>query len=103
MIPEQRLWNAMILNALIDACPIYQNETNPTNAYRNRLRYDDYVSARRWFEGGSGLTIVCHLAGRDPEYVSEKALDLFNKFDAMSEAEQVRFRENIEEQLRWTN
>ena len=59
--PEELLWTAVLAKAVDDA--IYTSD------------YDEALSAINWIEGGGrDFRFVCHLAGRDSNYVIKKLL-----------------------------
>ena len=59
-MPERRLWQAVILQAIADAC----NE-----AWRHELERKQAIT---WLQGGKGFIMVCDMAGWSPDYVKEK-------------------------------
>ena len=64
-IPEQRLWQACILNAIHEAC----NE-----AWRNELQKKQALS---WFSGGKDFKMCCDFAGLDESYVKNKFWEMY--------------------------
>ena len=67
MSPEQALWTAVLHQAWSDA-------RKPLT--REQDQYD-FERARRWFRvGGKHFKDVCHMAGWNPEYVRDKALEM---------------------------
>lgn len=64
-IPEQRLWQACILNAVHEAC----NE-----AWRNKLQKKQALS---WFQGGKDFKMVCDYAGWNESYVKNKFWEMY--------------------------
>lgn len=68
MTPERRLWQDVVLRALMDATHPAGDEGNSEDARGRR-------SARQWLrEGGKDFRTVCNLAGLDPDFVREKYL-----------------------------
>lgn len=74
--PEQRLFQAVIVQALVDATT-EPNGTTKADKEWNRHR------ARQWFKvNGPDFRKVCHLAGFDPATVLRKALRHIEGHDA---------------------
>tara|TARA_R100000008_G_C3428733_1_gene88550 strand:- start:67 stop:483 length:417 start_codon:yes stop_codon:yes gene_type:complete len=59
--PEQKLWVAVLAKAFDDA--FYCTDDNAA------------MDALRWIRHGLDFNYVCHLAGRNPNYVRKKMLD----------------------------
>lgn len=60
MIEYQRVWQAVIVQALQDAT---------SQSYKSEARYEKR-KAKQWLLGGSNdFTIVCENAGYDPVYI----------------------------------
>ena len=63
MTPEQRLWQAVIGQAVADAMMEDPQSFKSVDAKK---------SARRWFDfAGGNFRMVCELAGMNPDAVSE--------------------------------
>ena len=59
--PEQKLWVAVLAKAFDDA--FYCSDDNVA------------IDALRWIKHGMDFNYVCHLAGRNPNYVRKRMLD----------------------------
>ena len=78
-LPEKDLWVAVLTRAALDAFkgPPRLNMGLPSNI--TRKHYYDYnkEQARHFFlRGGSHFNEICEMAGRNPQYVREKARKL---------------------------
>ena len=74
-LPEKDLWIAVLCRAVLDACkgPPSLNMKVPANVAHKNLYNFNYEQARHFFmEGGPHFTLVCEMAGRDPNYVQRK-------------------------------
>ncbi|MEO5349024.1 MAG: hypothetical protein H7836_05210 [Magnetococcus sp. YQC-3] len=66
MEAEQKLWMAVLENALNDALSCHDRV--------------EQIRARRWFQdAGAGFQLVCDLANFDPCYVRRKVLSMIEK------------------------
>ena len=75
-LPEEGLWVAVLARAALDAFkgPPRLNMDLPNNI--TRKHYYDYnkEQARHFFlRGGSHFNEICEMAGRNPDYVKQKA------------------------------
>jgi hypothetical protein len=70
ILPEQKLWRAVLCQALYDALSDFKNQM---------LIEDDRQDARYWFrDKPRSFHEVCRNAGFDPNYVYEKVKKLMN-------------------------
>jgi len=70
ILPEQKLWRAVLCQALYDALSDFKNQM---------LIEDDRQDARYWFrDKPRSFHEVCRNAGFDPNYVHEKVKKLMN-------------------------
>ena len=63
--PEQKLWQAVIYNAVLEA-------THPDPVQESLMWKKE---ADRWLRRGSDLHVVCALAGIDPDFVRGAYID----------------------------
>jgi len=69
-LPEQKLWRAVLCQALYDALSDFDNQM---------LIEDDRQDARYWFrDKPRSFHEVCRNAGFDPNYVHKKVKELMN-------------------------
>jgi len=70
ILPEQKLWRAVLCQALYDALSDFKNQM---------LIEDDRQDARYWFrDKPRSFHEVCRNAGLDPNYVHQKVKKLMN-------------------------
>jgi predicted transcriptional regulator len=70
ILPEQKLWRAVLCQALYDALSDFKNQM---------LIEDDRQDARYWFrDKPRSFHEVCRNAGFDPNYVHQKVKKLMN-------------------------
>lgn len=70
ILPEQKLWRAVLCQALYDALSDFKNQM---------LIEDDRQDARYWFKDKPrSFYEVCRNAGFDPNYIHEKVKKLMN-------------------------
>ena len=68
--PEQKLWRAVLCQALYDALSDFNNQM---------LIEDDRLDAKYWFrDKPKSFYDVCRNAGFDPNYIHEKVKELMN-------------------------
>jgi len=79
--PEQKLWIAVLAKAFDDA--FYCTDT--------RLA----LEALSWIRHGSDFNYVCHLAGRNPNYVRKKMLDKVIQRESVILAERDRIKRGV--------
>ena len=78
-LPEKDLWEAVLCRATLDAFnrPPTLNMKLKTNRTHSNIYKYDRDQARHFFtEGGSHFNLICEMAGRNPQYVQEKAKKL---------------------------
>jgi hypothetical protein len=81
-IPEKDLWVAVLCRASLDAFnkPPSLNLKVKTNRSHHNIYKFDRDQARHFFlNGGPHFNLICEMAGRNPQYVQEKARKLILK------------------------
>jgi len=74
-LPEKDLWVAVLCRAVLDACkgPPDLDMTRPANiTHKNHYHYDRDQARHFFMEGGPHFTLICEMAGRNPEYVQSR-------------------------------
>lgn len=90
MLPEQRLWGAVILQAIRDMQWVDPNPNGPPNeGLTNGMRRLDWVRIRDealvWLIYDEvGFPRACELAGLDPDYMRRKIRKLVEASDGAS-------------------
>ena len=75
-LPEKDLWVAVFARAALDAFkgPPRLNMGLPSNiTHKNHYHYNKDQARYFFLEGGKHFNEVCEMAGRNPEYVKQKA------------------------------
>ena len=78
-LPEKDLWVAVLCRAALDAFkgPPALNMKRVTNiAHKNLYDYNRDQARHFFLEGGQHFREVCEMAGRNPQYVRQKARKL---------------------------
>ena len=78
-LPEKDLWVAVLCRAVLDACkgPPQLDMSRLANKSHQSLYNFNRDQARHFFlEGGYHFNEVCEMAGRNPQYVKQKATKL---------------------------
>ena len=78
-LPEKSLWVAVLCRAALDAFkgPPQLDMSRKANAsHKNQYTYDRDQARHFFLSGGLHFNEVCEMAGRNPQYVKEKARKL---------------------------
>ena len=78
-LPEKSLWVAVLCRAALDAFkgPPHLDMSRRANVSHHNLYDFNRDQARHFFlEGGAHFRDICEMAGRNPQYVKEKATKL---------------------------
>ena len=81
-LPEKSLWVAVLCRAALDAFrgpPKLDMGKVANIPHKNQYTYNRDQAHHFFLEGGSHFTEVCEMAGRNPQYVREKARKLILK------------------------
>ena len=81
-LPEKDLWVAVLCRAALDAFnrPPSLNMAVKANRTHQNIYSFDRDQARHFFmDGGYHFNLICEMAGRNPEYVQQKARKLLLK------------------------
>jgi len=74
-LPEKDLWVAVLCRAVLDACkgPPDLDMTRAANIpHKNLYGYNRRAARHFFLEGGKHFTLICEMAGRNPEYIQQK-------------------------------
>ena len=80
--PEQKLWVAVLAKAFDDA--FYCSDDNAA------------IDALRWIKHGMDFNYVCHLAGRNPNYVRKRMLDKVIEREASILGRKIQLRKAVD-------
>ena len=78
-LPEKSLWVAVLCRAALDAFkgPPHLNMDLKANvSHKNHYTYDRDQARHFFLDGGLHFRLICEMAGRNPQYVQEKARKL---------------------------
>ena len=78
-LPEKSLWVAVLCRAALDAFkgpPHLDMSRKANTSHRNLYDYNKDQARHFFLEGGLHFREVCEMAGRNPQYVREKARKL---------------------------
>jgi len=78
-VPEKALWVAVLCRASLDAFnrpPNLNMQLKSNRTHQNIHRYDRQQARHFFMEGGFHFNLICEMAGRNPQYVQEKAKKL---------------------------
>ena len=78
-LPEKSLWVAVLCRAALDAFrgpPQLDMSRKANTSHRNLYDYNKDQARHFFLEGGKHFSEVCEMAGRNPQYVREKARKL---------------------------
>ena len=78
-LPEKDLWIAVLCRASLDAFkgpPDLDLKLRSNITHQNHYNYDRDQARHFFLEGGFHFNLICEMAGRNPEYVQEKAKKL---------------------------
>ena len=81
-LPEKDLWVAVLCRASLDAFnkpPSLNMKVDTNRTHQNRYTYDRDQARHFFMEGGFHFNLICEMAGRNPQYVQEKARKLILK------------------------
>ena len=80
--PAQKLWVAVLAKAFDDA--FYCSDDNAA------------IDALRWIKHGMDFNYVCHLAGRNPNYVRKRMLDKVIEREASILGRKIQLRKAVD-------
>jgi len=75
-LPEKDLWVAVLARATLDAfkgAPRLNMDLRSNITHKNHYHYNKDQARHFFLEGGKHFNEVCEMAGRNPQYVREKA------------------------------
>jgi len=78
-LPEKDLWVAVLCRAALDAFkggPHLNMELKANKTHKNLYSYNKDQARHFFLDGGFHFNLICEMAGRNPEYVREKARKL---------------------------
>jgi len=78
-LPEKSLWVAVLCRAALDAFkgpPQLNMKLKVNITHKNHYNYDRDQARHFFLSGGSHFNEVCEMAGRNPQYVKQKATKL---------------------------
>ena len=78
-LPEKSLWVAVLCRAALDAFrgpPQLDMSRKANISHKNHYKFDRDQARHFFLEGGFHFREVCEMAGRNPQYVREKARKL---------------------------
>ena len=78
-LPEKSLWVAVLCRAALDAFkgpPQLNMKLKANISHKNHYNYDRDQARHFFLSGGSHFNEVCEMAGRNPQYVKQKARKL---------------------------
>ena len=78
-LPEKSLWVAVLCRAALDAFkgpPQLDMSRKANISHQNHYNYDRDQARHFFLSGGSHFNEVCEMAGRNPQYVKQKARKL---------------------------
>ena len=81
-LPEKDLWVAVLCRATLDAFnrpPALNMKVIANRTHKNRYTYDRDQARHFFLEGGFHFNLICEMAGRNPDYVQQKARKLILK------------------------
>ena len=85
-LPEKDLWVAVLCRATLDAfnrAPALK-DSKANRTHRNIHKYDRDQARHFFREGGFHFNLICEMAGRNPNYIQEKAMKLLLKQHAQT-------------------
>ena len=75
-LPEKDLWVAVLTRAALDAFknpPRLNMDLRSNITHKNNYTYDRDQARHFFLRGGSHFNEICEMAGRNPDYVKQKA------------------------------
>ena len=83
-LPEKSLWVAVLCRAALDAFrgpPLLDMNRKANTTHKNLYDFNRDQARHFFLSGGSHFNEVCEMAGRNPNYVKEKARKLLLRHD----------------------
>jgi hypothetical protein len=83
-LPEKGLWVAVLCRAALDAFrgPPHLDMTRKANvSHKNNYNYNRDQARHFFLQGGKHFNEICEMAGRNPQYVKEKARKLILRYN----------------------
>ena len=81
-LPEKDLWIAVLCRATLDAFkgpPDLDLKLRSNITHKNHYNYNRDQARHFFMEGGFHFNLICEMAGRNPDYVQQKARKLILK------------------------
>ena len=78
-LPEKDLWVAVLCRACLDAFnrpPDLNMKVIANRTHQNRYTYDRDQARHFFMDGGFHFNLICEMAGRNPDYIQQKARKL---------------------------
>ena len=78
-LPEKDLWVAVLCRASLDAFnrpPSLNMKLKANRTHSNIYKYDRDQARHFFRDGGKHFNLICEMAGRNPDYVQQKARKL---------------------------
>jgi len=78
-LPEKDLWVAVLCRATLDAFnkpPSLNPKIKANRTHTNIYKYDRDQARHFFRDGGFHFNLICEMAGRNPDYVQQKARKL---------------------------
>ena len=78
-LPEKDLWVAVLCRAALDAFnrpPALNMKVKANRTHKNIYKFDRDQARHFFMEGGFHFNLICEMAGRNPDYVQQKARKL---------------------------
>ena len=81
-LPEKDLWVAVLCRATLDAFnkpPSLNPKIKANRTHQNIYKFDRDQARHFFMDGGFHFNLICEMAGRNPDYVQQKARKLLLK------------------------
>jgi len=81
-LPEKDLWVAVLCRAALDAFnrpPALNMKVKANRTHQNIYSFDRDQARHFFMDGGFHFNLICEMAGRNPQYVQQKARKLLLK------------------------
>jgi hypothetical protein len=78
-LPEKDLWIAVLCRASLDAFnrpPALNMNLKTNRSHSNIYKYDRDQARHFFMNGGYHFNLICEMAGRNPDYIQQKARKL---------------------------
>ena len=78
-LPEKDLWVAVLCRASLDAFnkpPSLNPKIKANRTHQNIYQFDRDQARHFFMDGGHHFNLICEMAGRNPDYVQQKARKL---------------------------